>query len=200
LALAGAALIPGFLHFQMKPAKVATIRATGALAVFVVVYFLNPAKLLVEPPSTEELKRAASDGAEQGVRESAPEIARQVAKELRTYDATSNTELTKRYPGSYILLGIADGKIIYEPRLMAVEFHGDWDNSTVRIEGDVAEVVLKDVTITSSNAHFRSAKISQHFKFKENEPLPFSAVNLHGRLIRFEVLDAKGKIFVIGFQ
>jgi hypothetical protein len=46
VALAGgavAAVIPGFLDVSMKPGAKSTLRAGGALAVFVVLYFWSPA-------------------------------------------------------------------------------------------------------------------------------------------------------------
>src|SRR5438552_18489723 len=46
LAAAGvAAMIPGFLKVEIHPTVKVIIRAGGALGVFVVVYFFNPAKL-----------------------------------------------------------------------------------------------------------------------------------------------------------
>ncbi len=47
LAAAGfAAFIPGFIHVEIKPA----IRAGGALAVFVVIYFFSPATIVSKRP------------------------------------------------------------------------------------------------------------------------------------------------------
>lgn len=46
LAVAGvAAMIPGFLHVEVKQ----IIRATGAIAVFAIVYFFSPAELVIKP-------------------------------------------------------------------------------------------------------------------------------------------------------
>lgn len=48
LAAAGfAAMIPGFIEINLKPGEETALRAGGALAVFVVVYFFSPAKLAV---------------------------------------------------------------------------------------------------------------------------------------------------------
>ncbi|HEX3152656.1 MAG TPA: hypothetical protein VHR66_31580 [Gemmataceae bacterium] len=45
LAAAGvAAMFPGFIDLDLHASKVALIRAGGALAVFVIVYFFNPAR------------------------------------------------------------------------------------------------------------------------------------------------------------
>lgn len=50
LACAGiAAVIPGFLQVELQPAVANVIRAGGALAVFVLVYFFSPAELISEP-------------------------------------------------------------------------------------------------------------------------------------------------------
>jgi hypothetical protein len=51
LAAAGvAAMIPGFLNVELSPIKSMAIRAGGAVAVFVIVYFFNPAGLAIEEP------------------------------------------------------------------------------------------------------------------------------------------------------
>jgi hypothetical protein len=49
LAAAGvAAMVPGFIDIQFNPTTEVLIRAGGALAVFVIVYFLNPARLVTQ--------------------------------------------------------------------------------------------------------------------------------------------------------
>lgn len=49
LAAAGAAaMIPGFINIQVNPTTGLLIRAGGALAVFVVVFFFNPAQLAIQ--------------------------------------------------------------------------------------------------------------------------------------------------------
>ena len=49
LAAAGiAAMIPGFINIEITSAKALLLRAGGALAVFVVTYFFNPARLVTE--------------------------------------------------------------------------------------------------------------------------------------------------------
>jgi|SRR5882724_7289004 len=70
LALAGAgfaAILPGFLSLQAKFAEVA-LQAGGALAVFIVIYRINPPVLierqLVKPESPE--KREIRDGNNRG--------------------------------------------------------------------------------------------------------------------------------------
>jgi hypothetical protein len=58
LALAGGgvgAVIPGFLDVSVKPAAKLALRAGGALAVFVVLYFWSPAHWA--PPSTGEVEQ-----------------------------------------------------------------------------------------------------------------------------------------------
>lgn len=51
IATAGvAAMIPGFINLSLSPSAQLAIRAGGALAVFVIVYFFNPAQLAIEPP------------------------------------------------------------------------------------------------------------------------------------------------------
>ena len=56
LATAGvAAMIPGLLKIDFHPSVDVMIRAGGALAVFVIVYFFNPAKLSGHSPITESI-------------------------------------------------------------------------------------------------------------------------------------------------
>jgi dienelactone hydrolase len=64
LAAAGvAAMIPGFISLNINPSAAVVIRAGGAVAVFLIVYFLSPAAVVAEAPrshivtvSTEALK------------------------------------------------------------------------------------------------------------------------------------------------
>src|SRR5258708_6889470 len=74
LAAAGsAAYIPGFIHVEIKPA----VRAGGALAVFVVVYFLNPAALVAnaggkqgpQNPPTPHPRIFVDQNSNQGIRQ-----------------------------------------------------------------------------------------------------------------------------------
>jgi hypothetical protein len=54
LAAAGvAAMIPGFIRLKLSPSSALAIQAGGAIAVFVIVYFFNPAQLAVEVPPSE---------------------------------------------------------------------------------------------------------------------------------------------------
>src|SRR5271165_6643693 len=54
LAAAGAgAMIPGFLNLELNSTTGILIRAGGALGVFVIIFFLNPAQLAVEKESRE---------------------------------------------------------------------------------------------------------------------------------------------------
>ena len=54
LAAAGvAAVLPGFINVEVSPTGTGAIRAGGALAIFVIVYFFNPAKLIVTPPGSD---------------------------------------------------------------------------------------------------------------------------------------------------
>jgi hypothetical protein len=60
LAAAGvAAMIPGFITFNFNPSAAVLIRAGGALAVFVIVYFMNPAGLVAESPPSRVLAAGA---------------------------------------------------------------------------------------------------------------------------------------------
>jgi hypothetical protein len=65
IACAGiAAVIPGFLHIQMQPTISTVIRAGGALAVFVLVYFFNPPGLIQldpPPPPTADYMQVVQD-------------------------------------------------------------------------------------------------------------------------------------------
>jgi hypothetical protein len=58
LALAAAgvgAMIPGFISLNINPSAAVLIRAGGALAVFLIVYFLSPAGLVAESPRSQVL-------------------------------------------------------------------------------------------------------------------------------------------------
>src|SRR5689334_18269857 len=50
LAAAGVgAMIPGFMNLELTPSAGLLIRAGGALAVFLIVFFFNPARLAAPP-------------------------------------------------------------------------------------------------------------------------------------------------------
>jgi hypothetical protein len=67
LACAGvAAVIPGFLLVRTDTLGIA-IRAGGAIAVFVVVYLINPAQLVVQPQSVVQHSTAPNSPNIQGV-------------------------------------------------------------------------------------------------------------------------------------
>ena len=54
LALAASgigAIVPGFLHVEWKPKTKLCIRAGGAIALFLIVYLINPPALLSDTPS-----------------------------------------------------------------------------------------------------------------------------------------------------
>ena len=52
IAAAGfAAVIPGLLHLQIRPGLGAVVRASGAIAVFAIIFFFNPAKLATSTPT-----------------------------------------------------------------------------------------------------------------------------------------------------
>jgi hypothetical protein len=60
LAAAGvAAMIPGFITLNFNPSAAVLIHAGGALAVFVIVYFLSPAGLVAESPRSQVLAAGA---------------------------------------------------------------------------------------------------------------------------------------------
>lgn len=58
LSAAGvAAFIPGFINLQLSPAAGIAISAGGAIAVFLVVYLLNPPELLLKPSAAYRKRR-----------------------------------------------------------------------------------------------------------------------------------------------
>ena len=55
LAAAGVgAMIPGFINIEVNPTVGFLIRAGGALAIFVIVFFFNPASLVKKNPGGDE--------------------------------------------------------------------------------------------------------------------------------------------------
>ncbi len=55
IAAAGfAAMIPGFINLEFKPVSEMLIRAGGAIAVFVIVFFFNPAQLAIQNTVVDE--------------------------------------------------------------------------------------------------------------------------------------------------
>jgi hypothetical protein len=59
LALAAAAFgaaVPGLLRVDITLSRKVTIQATGALAIFVVVYFLNPPEIVAPTPTGDQVR------------------------------------------------------------------------------------------------------------------------------------------------
>jgi hypothetical protein len=118
---------------------------------------------------------------------------------------TANRELTSRYTNGFGLLGVADGKIVYEPRTRNFSITADWDHATLEIiKGNFARLYLPGFGFQSAHGNAGSNNTLRiECRFKEGAPSgPFDFAPWDPSLPRIylEVLDKKEKIFVLGFR
>jgi len=121
LSAAGvAAVIPGMLNIQVGQGKLLAIRGAGALAVFAVIFLVNPPEL-IRPAG--EAKRAAMEGNyAQGLYRDAVRLADEILK-----DSPNDSEALNIKGGVAFYDGDMNGAVEYFRRA----HHGDPKNNTI---------------------------------------------------------------------
>src|SRR5205085_10503449 len=57
--------------------------------------------------------------------------------------ASSNRELEQKYPFGYVLFGmVANGPIVYAPKLKEFRLEVDWENLKIRITNNIAGILF----------------------------------------------------------
>jgi hypothetical protein len=130
-----------------------------------------------------------------------------VLKILSEKAISANSELAKKYPLGYVLMGIADGKVIFEPKSLVLQFDSD---NKVEIEIDEVQqtawvkFVFFKVWDTKRSAAFLLDKVFLETAYTENvsTPLPvaLSFANTPYLYGYVEILDRANKVFVVGFS
>jgi len=108
-------------------------------------------------------------------------------------------ELSNIFTQGYALVGVANGSLVWVPRLKNVKFSADWDKTTIVDEGNDIVLELYDMHITEpSGMHFSFDDVS--FNYPRVENVVFKDNHVGSGLFYFLVLDLNQKIFVIGFK
>lgn len=119
---------------------------------------------------------------------------------LRQKAIAANTELAARYPKGYALLGVANGKLIYEPSASTVKLTADWDKTRLEIDtkGGVAKLIFASLVFSNERiSNLQLNNVAESFPLVENQAME-SMFPVPG--MRIEFLDIPKRIFVIGFK
>ena len=134
-------------------------------------------------------------------------ISDQTMKELlRDKSNAANMELIQKYPYGYVLLGIANGKIIYEPNLRRFRVEADWENWRISINPieHRLRLFMSRISIVNDRGN-RSFYANEIVEVPYGEkPEGESFDTMHGADrgvgIYFEIIDLEKWIFLIGFK
>jgi len=134
-------------------------------------------------------------------------VSEQTMRELlRDKSITANSDLVRKYPLGYALLGVADGKIIYEPNFRRFRVEADWENWKIGIN-----TVQHRVRLFMSRVHITNDRGDTQTYVNEvveinysdtPEGQSFDAMHAadRGVGIYFEIVDLEKWIFLIGFK
>jgi|SRR5712664_3090858 len=138
LAAAGAAaMIPGFINIEVNPTTGLLIRAGGAIAVFVVVFFFNPAQLAaqseVSSPEPSQLPNADSQDPIEGKDiETLKQELISLSKSAKSILSMLGSKPGGLYPADLVESGLTRREIIYICKelqakgIIAVEYVTDY--------------------------------------------------------------------------
>ncbi len=111
-------------------------------------------------------------------------------------------ELSERmlseYPHGCLLLGLENGKVIFDSRLKDIQMDADWDNATITINGGNVKLIIPKLAIVSGGIHLSTEIAESNFPFVEHKPVRTSWFNFYGLSLYCEVLDKDRDIFIIG--
>jgi hypothetical protein len=132
-----------------------------------------------------------------------------VERIIREKEIRSHKELTAKYPEGYVLLGVADGQIVYQPRLKDFKVEADWEHATLGIKDNVLELSIPSFGFeVFANGHTgRGNRISATIRLPANASASLienKAISLPAfpglPKMYFDILDLADKIFLIGFR
>jgi hypothetical protein len=121
---------------------------------------------------------------------------------LRDKSIAANEELSSKYPHGYVLFGLANGRIVYEPINKDFQIKGDWGSASLVIDeiGKTVSIAFGHFEIVRPAAN--SANIFNNctftFPYAQNQPMRIP-INRNPNLI-CEVLDMERGMFLIGLQ
>ncbi len=123
---------------------------------------------------------------------------------LRGEGAKLEDELAHKYPLGYALLGVANGKIVYEPYIKQFRISGDWENWRIVISDEGNPMVTLMVSkLEIDGTRFESWTLTLPYSDGEAVHLPLRVERPAGVGAVYpyvEVVDTNQKIFAIGFS
>jgi hypothetical protein len=124
-------------------------------------------------------------------------------KRMRELSANLEEKLIEKYPFGYALLGVANGKIVYEPYGTEFPLSGDWDNWRIIIkEEEKPTITLIISKLRVGGMRFEDESLTWSYAESSIAPLPNFVMSARGKgvSIFFELIDAKEKILVMGLS
>gem|GEM_PF-900998 len=122
-------------------------------------------------------------------------------KVLNLKDVELSERMLSDYPHGCIILGLKNGKVIYDSRLKDIQINGDWDNAKFVIDtnSQIAFLLLPHFSWISAQGGMVSLNYcSLGFRYAEDQPMQFR--NMPSLNMFTEVLDKNRGIFLIGFK
>jgi hypothetical protein len=120
---------------------------------------------------------------------------------LRDESVHFQDRLAHKYPHGYALLGVANGKIVYEPYVEQFRIRADWENWRIMIKNEgspTAIVVMSKLEIDGTGFENNTFELP----YFDGVTINVFVVIWRGNpvYVYFEVIDTKQKTFVIGFS
>jgi hypothetical protein len=124
-----------------------------------------------------------------------------VRRHLRDESVNFQDQLTHEYPDGYALLGVANGKIVYEPYVKRFRIRADWENWRMIINTEKGTIIFAMSKLDIEGTVFENGTFEVPYMDGATFSLPVEIMWRGGPIfVYFEVIDAKQKMFVIGFS
>ena len=117
---------------------------------------------------------------------------------LNLKDVELSERMLADYPHGCIIIGLKNGKVIYDPRLKDISVTGDWDNAKLVVDtnSQKATLYISDMWIGGIEIDHNSFS----FDYSKTEPKRVTGISFSGVQIYSQVLDKDKGIFLIGFK
>jgi hypothetical protein len=121
---------------------------------------------------------------------------------LRDKSVAANRELSEHYPYGYVLVGAANGKIVYFPNLKDVPIQTDWNRNSIALDPIQKTVHLEIEYLQVGTTSFRGFGFQWHYIQNQPTPLRIYFHRTPEILVAMycEVLDETTGVFVLGFK
>jgi hypothetical protein len=121
-----------------------------------------------------------------------------IRKLINQKAVSTEPELTARYPKGYVLLGVADGKIVYYSNHAPKNLKVDWQSSEIRISPDRKDVDVRvpDIYVIDSQSTIQDFTSGFHYENGAIERL----ARIGDHALYAEVLDIDNGILVVGMK